>query len=352
MTVLMPQLRAGLSLVALLSLVACDIPTGAPIYDTLWEVPGKNTSISVNTLLPSGVTLSPDNSAFQVTVSPSSVSINRSLGQDCTLCNALNGQSAPKPAFVGGGSASVAIPSSVTSATLVRDTLTVTLSNGFNFDPLRPSASARGYMVINVKNGVATIGRDSIDGNSTAFPASANLVRKIPLSGTITGANGIQISTSLNSPAGDVIFIDMTRAIGVTGSLGTFSVSAAQVAVANQAVTSGASDLDLKSVDSTITKRVGGGSLLLSVNNPFNVTGNLTVSFAGATIPIQKTVTLSGGASSPTISFTKSEIAAMFGRMISMKLSGNVNGASVTVAPGQVVSVASRLQVALTVGGK
>lgn len=348
----MSQLRAGLSLVALLSLVACDIPTGAPIYDTLWEVPGKSTSISVNTILPSGVTVSPDNSAFQVAVSPSSISINRSLGQDCTLCNSLNGQSAPKPPFVGGGSANISLPSSVTSATLVRDTLTVTLSNGFNFDPIRPSAGNRGYLVVMVRNGTNVIGRDSVDGNNTAFPASTNLVRKIPLSGTVTGANGIQVSTSLNSPAGDNVIIDMTRTIGVTGSLGTFSVSAAQVSVANQSVSSSASDLDLKSIDSTITKRVGGGSLLLNVANPFNVTGNLTVNFAGAATPIQKSVPLTGGASTPVITFTKSEIEALFGRQVSMTFSGNVNGSSVTVTPGQVVSVASRLQVALTVGGK
>jgi hypothetical protein len=206
--------------------------------------------------------------------------------------------------------------------------------------------------VTTVKNGAATIGRDSIDGNTTAFPASTNLVRKIPLTGTITGAGGIQVLTSLNSPAGDAVLMDMTRTIGVTGTLGTFSVSAAQIAVANQAVSSSASDLDLASVDSSITKRVGGGSLLMNVNNPFNVTGNLTVNFAGASTPIQKTVPLSGGASSPVIAFTKSEMAAMFGRTIRMTFSGNVNGASVTVAPGQVVSVASRLQVALTVGGK
>ena len=348
----MSRFRAGLRLVALLSLVACDIPTGAPIYDTLWEVPGKSTSISVNTILPSGVTLSPDKSAFQVVVTPSSLSINRTLGQDCSTCNALNGQSAPKPAFVGGGSASASLPTAVTSTTLVRDTLAVTLTNGFNFDPIRPSASNRGWLVITVKNGAATIGRDSIDGNNLAFPASTNLVRKIALTGTITGANGIQVLTSLNSPVGDPVLIDVSRTVGVTGTFGTFSISAAQVAVANQSVSSSASDLDLASIDSSITKRVGGGSLLLNVGNPFNVTGNLTVNFAGAAMPIQKTVPLTGGVSSPTITFTKSELSAMFGRKIAMTLSGNVTGASATVAPGQVVSVASRLQVALTVGGK
>jgi hypothetical protein len=180
----------------------------------------------------------------------------------------------------------------------------------------------------------------------------STLTRKIALAGTIVGGNGIQVSTSLNSPAGDAVMIDMTRSLNVTGSLGTFFVSAAQVSVSNQSVSSVATALDLTGVDSAITKRVGGGTLVLDVDNPFNVTGSLVVNFAGAATPIQKSVALSGGATTPTVEFTKSEVLAMFGRNIAITFNGNVYGSSVTVAPGQVVSVKSRLRVALTVGGK
>jgi hypothetical protein len=348
----MSQLRTGLSLVALVSLAACEIPTAAPIYDTLWETPGRNTSISVNTILPSGVQATNDNSAFQVTVSPSSATINRALGQDCATCNALHGQLASKPAFVGGGSATIALPNSITSATMVRDTVTVGITNNFTFDPIRPGVSARGWLLITVRSGSAVIGRDSVDGAVVAMPSGGTLTRKIPLSGTITGASGFQVTTSLNSPAGDAVMIDMTRSLNVTGSVGAFYVSAAQVTVANQAVSATPTDLDLTDVDSTITKRIGGGALVLNVTNPFNVTGTLTVNVGGASMPIQKSVALSGGTSSPKVEFTKSEILAMFGRNVSITFNGNVNGASVTVAPGQVVSVNARLRVALTVGGK
>ena len=133
----MSQLRAGLRLVALLLLVACDIPTGAPIYDTLWEVPGKSTSISVNTILPSGVTVAPDNSAFQVTVTPSSVSINRDARPGLRPVHFTERPVGAEAAVRRRWQRDVSLPSSVTSATLVRDTLTVTLSNGFNFDPIR-----------------------------------------------------------------------------------------------------------------------------------------------------------------------------------------------------------------------
>jgi hypothetical protein len=348
----MKRLRGGLCPLALVALVSCDLPTAAPIYDTLWEVPGKSTSISVNTLLPSGVQVTPDGSAFQVNVSPSSVTVGRSLGQDCSACAILNGMTAPKPPFSGSGNAAVALPSGLVSATLVRDTLALTITNGYNFDPLRPSATARGYLLVNVKSGSTTIGRDSIDGAVTPLAANATLQRKVPLSGTINGANGIQVVTTINSPAGDPVVIDVSRTIAVSGSVGGFFVSSAQVSVANQPVTASPSDLDLSNIDSTITKRVGGGSLLLKVDNPFNVAGNLSVTFTGASMPIQKSLTLAGGTTTPAIPFSKDELAAMFGRKVSVGFNGSVNGATVVVAPNQVVSVSSRLQVALTVGGK
>ena len=348
----MPSLRTRLGPAAFALFGACAIPTEAPIYDTTWEIPGKSTSISVNTLLPNGVQVSSDNSAFQVTVSPSSVTITRSLSQDCSMCAALNGITAPKPPFTGSGSASVTIPSAITTATLVRDTLTLTLDNGLNFDPIRPSSTARGYLATTVRNGATVIGRDSVDGATAAFPAGSSMVRKISLTGTLNGAAGIQVTMTLHSPAGDPVVIDANRSITATGTVGAFFVSSAQVSVANQMINSAPSDLDLSGIDSTLSKRVDGGTLLLTVVNPFNVSGNLAVNFAGATLPIQKTITLAGGTTTPTIAFTKSELVAMFGRRLSLTYSGSVNGASATVVPGQVVSVTSRLQVAVPVGAK
>jgi hypothetical protein len=322
------------------------------MYDTIWEIPGKSTSISVNTLLPAGVQTSSDNSAFQVVVSPSSVGITRSLSQDCAACVALNGLSAPKPPFSGGGTASLSLPSSVATATLVNDTISVAITNGFTFDPLRPSSSARGHLLIMVRNGSTTIGRDSIDGSTTALAAGATLVRKIPLTGTITGANGIQVSTSMLSPLGDNVLIDVSRTVSAVASLGTFFISHAQVNVANQAVTSAPTALDLSGMDTTLTKHVSSGTLLLTVANPFNVAGNLAVTVGGAASPIQKTLTLAGGTTKPSIEFTKAELASMFGRNLSLTFNGNVTGSSVVVAPGQVVSVGSRLRLTVAVGAK
>jgi hypothetical protein len=347
----MRQLRAGLGLATIASLAACSVPTDLPIFDQVWNVPAKSTTISVNSFLPSGVTSTSDNSAFVATVSPSTSIITRQLGQDCAACAAANGTTIPKPAFTGGGSATVALPAAATSVTLVRDTLTVSITNGFGFDPIRPSASARGWLTIKVSSGSTAIGKDSVDGSATAMASGAVLTRKIPLAGTVTGASGLQIVTVLNSPAGDPVLINTLQTMIVSGSTGTVFVSGATVNLASQSVTSSATDLDLSGVDSSITKRAGAGSLFLTVTNPFGVSGNLSVSFTGGSTPITKSITLATGTSTPSVSFTKADLKALFGHHVLVTFSGAVSGSSVTVAPGQAVSVASRLQVAITIGG-
>ena len=233
----------------------------------------------------------------------------------------------------------------------MRDTLTVTITNGFNFDPIRPSAAARGSLTITVKSGATTIGTDSITGSTTSLAAGAKLVRKISLSGTVTGTSGLQIVTMLNSPAGDPVAIDMSQSLVVTGSSGPLYVANAQVNLASQSVSAAPSELDLSGIDSTIIKHADSGSLLLAVDNPFAVTGNLSVTFIGGAFPITKSIALATGKSSPSIDFSKSEIDALFGHHLSVTFGGAVSGTGITVAPGQAVSVASHLLIGVNVGG-
>ena len=343
--------RTGLSLVALASLAACDVPTELPQYTTVWSVPAQTTSIAASSFLPTGVTAMLDNSAFVVSMSPSTSTITRQLGQDCPACVTSNGTTTAKPSFAGGGTSNLTFAANVASALLVRDTLTVTITNGFNFDPIRPSATARGSLVVTVKSGATTVGRDTIDGSTMSLPAGAKLVRKIPLSGTVTGANGLQIVTMLTSPAGDPVAIDMSQPLTVTGSSGPLFVANAQVNLVSQTVSAAPTELDLSGIDSTITKHADSGSLLLAVDNPFAATGTLTVSFIGGAFPITKSVALATGKSSPSINFSKSEINALFGHQLSVTLSGAVSGNGITVAPGQGVSVASHLLIGVNVGG-
>jgi hypothetical protein len=332
--------------------VACDlpIPTQLPKYDTEWSIQGQSTTISVNALLPSGVTTTADRSAFQVDVSPATVTFPSRLGDDCAECAPLDGQVLPKPQFVADIGSTIALPAQLSKATLVRDTLLVTIGNGLNFDPLRPSISGHGHIVILVMNESTLVGRDSVDGSATSLAPDDSIVRRIPLRGTITGANGLHVSAKVNSPVGDPVKLDASRVVTVTGRIGALFVSSAQVELPDRPIVTPPSVLDLSKVGQTISSRVHGGSLVLTVDNPLNVTGNLSVSFSGGAFPIVKPFTLSNRTSISRLTFTKEEMQALLGSTITTQFRGTIAGSGVDVEPGQVVSVSSRLQVTLSVG--
>ena len=344
--------RAGLGLCALALLAACDVPTSAPKWDTKWDVPSKSTTISVATLLPSGVSVTSDNSAFNVTVP--AVNITRVLGDDCASCLAGDGTTMAKPQFQSLGNATATLPANVVSASTVRDTVVVTVNNGYNFDPLRPSATARGYLKITVTSGVATAAVDSVDGADIAMPAGGILVRRIPLTGIVNGAQGILVSTKIYSPAGDNVLMDAKRTVSFVASVGSFLASSAAVNVTNQPISAGATTLDLTSMGSGISDRLMGGSLIVSVTNPFNVGGTLNVKLSGPGVNIVKPLTLAGNsaAAASTLDFSAAEIQSLFGKLINLTMDGSVNetGTSVAVQPNQTVTIGTRLIVVATAG--
>lgn len=338
---------------------ACEIPTSAPIIDARWVVPSKSTTIAVANLLPTGVSILPDSSGF--TLSAGGASVTRTLGQDCGGCAAANGTTIPKPAFTANASASTTLPSEVASATLTGGSLAVSIQNGFNFDPLRPSAaagSARGWAVITVRNGATVIGRDSVDGSQTALPAGGTLNRSIALAGPVTGSSPVTVSLVLNSPSGDPVQIDASRQITVSATPSGLRVASASVAVVNRQVSS-TTTADAN-FDRTITDRLQGGALLLTITNPFNVGGTLTVQLRATNgTVVTKTVPLVAGTSSPRVEFTKTELqnllqkSASGSNALTITFNGAVSatGGAVTVSPRQAVVVDTRLDLSLQVGG-
>ena len=341
---------------ALAPLAGCDIFTSAPITEVRWVVPSQGTTLNVGSLLPAGVSILPDSSAFALTVAGASAT--RTLSQDCAQCAQANGLIVPKPAFQANASASSALPSGVSSATLRSGgALDIVVVNGFDFDPLRPSAAAgsmRGYAVITVRSGTTVIGRDSVNGSAFALPANGGtLARTIPLSGVITDAAPLTVSLLLDSPAGDPIQMDASKSLTIKGTPRNITVASASVSVSGRQL-SASSDINLSGIDDSIVQRVQSGALLLDFDNPFAVSATLTVRATPAGgQSITKPVALVPGASSQKVSFTQAEIRALLGHRITLTLSGAVNDAagSITITPRQVVKVTTRIDLALRVGG-
>jgi hypothetical protein len=353
-----PRLRALTRVVlgALALTAACEvpsIPSDPPAIDIRWVVPAPTTRIAVASILPSGVTILSDSSGF--TVSLPTANVTRTLGQDCGTCIAFNGTTAPKPAFTGTASMSSNLPADIASATLTGGTLAIVVNNNYTFDPIRPNGTTApfGFAVITVTNNGVQIGKDSVNGADLALPSGGSISRSINLSGTITGTAPVVVTLTLNSPAGNPVLIDASRTISVSATPTNIRVASANVAVANKSISS-TSSFNLADIDKTISDKVQSGALLFTVTNPFNVSGTLTVRLTpdnGA--PINKTVQLTAGNSTPSISFTQQELRSLLGHNVTVLYTGTVNSASgsINVTPKQAVIVASKLDVSLEVGG-
>lgn len=353
--------RIGSAVLATVLLSACDIPTELPKWDTTWVVKSESTIVSIDQLLPgpslvttgcvAGTSCTP---AFSLRLNPATFS--QSLGSLCAACAALNGQTAPKPAFTGSFSTTLSLPSDVAGAALLSGVLLLRVLNGFSFDPLNPSATTSGTISVTVTSGGITVGTGGVIG-STTFPRAALPPRggildfSIPLNAsTISGP--LTVTVTVNSPVGDPAQINTSDALSVTATPSNLLVSSAQVRVQNRNITAVSVQLDVNDIDSVITDHIKSGSLLLTINNPFAVSGTLTLTITGGTQPISKPVAVAAGQTTVEVPFTASELRSFVGlgagHNITLSITGPVTAAApVTVTPTQVLSVSSQLKLVI-----
>lgn len=340
----MPMNRLSVAIVALF-VIACDVPTQLPKWDTTFVVQAEGTTLSVGQILPPSVTLTNNNTAFTLSLTPTNFST--SLGSLCQICAPLNGQTAPKPAFTGSFSSTIALPADVTSAALASGTINISIRNGFSFDPLRPSATARGSLAITIRSNNATVGTTTVSGTTTAFPAGTTLNLTVPLIPQ-TVAGSLDVTVTVDSPTGDPASINTAAQLTATATPTGLIVTSAQVKVTNQRVNAAQQQLNLASIDQFVTDHVKSGALLLTINNPFNVTGTLTLTLTGGTRTITKQIAVGAGQTNVEVTFDQSELQAILGRNVTMAISGLVSSAgNITVTPGQTLSVTSKLKLVL-----
>jgi hypothetical protein len=331
-----------------LGLAACEVPTELPKWDTTWVVPADSTTIGVSSLLPSSVTTTSNGSAFLLNVQP--LSFTQTLGQLCGAgCNGLQGSTVPKPAFTNTVSSEIALPNDVVS---VKDgQVAVTLSHDFSFDPLRPAPGQYGYILVTATSGSTVLASDSLPGQSLDFPAGLVRTRNLTLNGTISGP--ITVSVKTFSPAGGTVNVDLSDRLAV-GTPAQIQFSQSQIRVSNRAINTSDVELDLGDIDEDVSSRTKAGALLLTLSNPFAVTGNLSLVITAAGTTITKPVALAQGTTSARVDFNLQEIQAILGTSpVKLKVGGAVCASAsctTTVSPSQTVTIASRLS--LTIGPK
>lgn len=395
------RLRRAALFGLVLSVAACDVaqfaldpkPGTGPRLVQTWNFPASSTTISVASILPAGVTIystpasnPPDSSAFTVSISNFNFTPRR-LGDDCGTCQALNGTTTTKPAFVIVSGSSSNLPTNVVSAAVTGGTLTYTVTNNFSFDPLRVSTTAgnpQGFMVIVVRSGSLVVGRDSVNGATQALPAApaagSVLTRTISLqSGNVTGA--LAVDLTLTSPIGDHNeFINANGTLATTATLNTptaqptLLVANVRINVPNVPMTTQEPTPLPDKLDKNLTEHVISGAIEMTITNPFAVAGTLSARFAYGTQPaenVTKTFALPTTASPQVreIPFNGTEMRLIlcggppmqdFFRLVqcpqttttTLTMTGGVTSAApILVTPKQAVTISNRLVLTVRVGG-
>jgi hypothetical protein len=344
-----PRVRAGLLLASVLALGACDFPTGLPRFEPRFVVPLESTVFHTHELLPAGITS--NGTTFQLNLQP--VSSQRTLGTLCGApCVLLNGQTAPKPAFSHTFATVFDLPADVVAAVIASGSVEVTTRHSFDFDPLRPAGSVQdGTLTIVVRSSGRQLGTAVIN---QQFPAGTQIVRTIGITPGEIGSS-IEVELTIHSPAGGPAVINTAASLHATGVPAALHLAEVRAAVSNRTISMQALDVNLTGIEDEIRSRARGGALVLEVSNPFDVSGELELRLlappSGA--DYRKPVGIAHGETTQRIALDHDELFRLLGFNVNVSLSGPVsaNASTITLRPGQQVSLRPRLELTLGIGG-
>ena len=315
-----------------LLLAGCETPTEVPILETRWIVPFEETTISVDELLPDGVTVSPSGNEFDVSIDPftASATLNTFLFLYCGPgCAALNGHRVPAPPFTASFEMSEDLPADVTAAMISSASIEIQIANGLSFDPI----AGGGTFTVTISDGEggAKLGQVVIDGATEVMPAGSTLTRTLSIDSKSIGKTFFA-SMDVVSVGGQVSVIDITDEITVTATTTSLLVGSATVNVRSHLVEFDAEPLDVEDIDIQLIDRIQEGSLLLDIVNPFGISVSATIVIG----PTSKTLSIAANAtSSPSITYTKAELRAWLSQpRVTFAGSGTTSDGSITVTPG------------------
>jgi hypothetical protein len=256
------------------------------------------------------------------------------------------------------------MPTGIVSSAMIGGQVTVQVTNNLSFDPVRVKVNApastdptqQGRMVIVIRSGSLVVGKDSINGVTTAFPAGSVLNRPITLtSGNISSTLAVDL-TLTSPPSDNNVFINANGTLNALAAVPDLRVAQVRLNVVNQPITSPAgTEISLGGLDEMITDAIQSAQLEMTITNPFTIVGNLDVDFDYGTGTITKQLALpSGVAQVRTVSLTAAEMSNLVSAQdkIDLSVNGNVNStAPIDVTPQQRVTISNRLIMKIRAGG-
>jgi len=347
-------------LVGVGALGACDIPTGMPQIEQEWILPIMGTSIEVGEFLPDLVGLNEDSSAFTLQVEP--ILFQETLGVLCPGCDVLDGLTVPKPAFTGTFHESVSLPNDVESAQVQEGLVVVEAENRFGFDPLRPPGGETGSFTLALRDGGPNgpvLDEVLIDGETTSFGQNSTLSRQLEYSGPVESS--VFVTVMVNSPAGGLepgnwVPIGIDDEIRITATPEAVEASSAEISVAGEVFDLGVTSLNVEDISEDVVDRLQRGSIVLELVNPWSVGAVLTLTIQGPTMeaPVVLIAPVPPSPSSTVeVELSQAELRAFLGEPnVVMTGQGTVNqdAGTVTLTPGQVMTIDAKLDLVILIG--
>lgn len=328
------------SVVALL-ITACDLPTELPRWNATFAVPLEGISIPLTQMLPGGVDVSPDGTAF--VISGGSYAAEYYLTNICAPCRPLEGQLVPKPAFQGGIGYPIPLPAGLDSASVVSGSIAFSVANGWAFDPLRPAAGQTGAITVDVgSRDLESRGFTAFVGSTHSFPPGSTMPGALTFGGTPVQMPFVHVR--FNSPAGDPVRIDGQSKLTFVLTSARLVATDVSVTIGQRQITGRSVQLDLTGIDDFIIRRTRGGRLVLAIDNEFAVRGTMTVAIGGGSTSVTKTFTMAADDATSEVPLTEAELEAMLGRSVTLTLTGLVGTAGPAVlTPASTFTVAPLL---------
>lgn len=329
-----------------LAVSACDVPTALPRWDTTWAVPVDALELAVASLLPSGVTLTPDGKAFEFEVD--GLRLVERLGDICAACAVLEGQVVPKPPFLVVLRPDVVFPADVASASIVGGEVHVELFHNFGFDPIRPSATQRGSIRVVLTSANDTLAAGMIDGAAEAFPSGTHKVLAIPFRKGELG-DFLRLSLIIDSPGGDPVRISNASHFELTLAPSPVKISEARVRVEDLAVSMKETSFEVVGGEGLVN-RIRNGTLSLDIDNPFQVAGSFSITLSAPGMSAVRQIPLQPGQTRPRVEFTGHELQSILREeKATLSATGTVSapGGTVAIRPDQVMRARSQFELTI-----
>ena len=230
----MRYLLLTVAIIGLGILPACKLPE-APQWDIGIVLPYASDAVTWLDYLPSAVGVDTVGGTPVFETQPQTDSVEFGLGRMCSLCQVLNGQTVQVPSFEYIDSLDVLFPSELVAIHVISALLEIRVTNGLNFDPLRPNPDPAnaGYLTLVTRDIGTGTSIDSVlisGATETIIPGETETVQFGITDMEIS--EGVRIVFHIVSPQDNqTVTIDTNRGATVTAVLGSIQVSGVAVVV-------------------------------------------------------------------------------------------------------------------------